>query len=159
MNAAYERLVQHLDENEVKYRANSDTSSICADVQGDNCTFRLMALVDDDGELFQVFGYSPIRVPEGGRPAIAEAITRANYALKYGKFELDFNDGELRYQISQMLLDGELDDAIIGRAFGATMAMLDCYLPAFLSVIYGNELPKDAIRHVEQPDVSEDEVE
>ena len=29
------------------------------------------------------------------------------------------------------------------------MAMLDMYLPAVLSVIYGNELPKDAIRCVE----------
>ena len=32
---------------------------------------------------------------------------------------------------------------------GTTMAMLDLYLPAILSVIYGNELPGDAIRHVE----------
>ena len=32
---------------------------------------------------------------------------------------------------------------------GTTMSMLDMYLPAVLSVIYGNELPKDAIRCVE----------
>jgi hypothetical protein len=29
------------------------------------------------------------------------------------------------------------------------MSMLDMYLPAVLSVIYGNELPKDAIRCAE----------
>ena len=29
------------------------------------------------------------------------------------------------------------------------MSMLNIYLPAVLSVIYGNELPKDAVRHAE----------
>ena len=29
------------------------------------------------------------------------------------------------------------------------MVMLNTYLPAILSVIYGNELPKDAVRHAE----------
>ena len=32
---------------------------------------------------------------------------------------------------------------------GTTMSLLDVYLPAILSVIYGNELPKDAIRCAE----------
>ena len=40
-------------------------------------------------------------------------------------------------------------DGVIDRLITATMAMLDMYLPAVLSVIYGNELPKDAIRSVE----------
>ena len=30
-----------------------------------------------------------------------------------------------------------------------TVAMLDTYLPAVLSVVYGNELPADAVRCVE----------
>jgi hypothetical protein len=38
---------------------------------------------------------------------------------------------------------------VIDRLIAVTMAMLDMYLPAVLSVIYGNELPKDAIRCVE----------
>jgi hypothetical protein len=29
------------------------------------------------------------------------------------------------------------------------MSMFNIYLPAILSVIYGNELPKDAVRHAE----------
>ena len=49
MNAAYERLVQHLDEHDVRYRANSDAGSICADFQGEVGTYRLIASVDDDG--------------------------------------------------------------------------------------------------------------
>jgi hypothetical protein len=32
---------------------------------------------------------------------------------------------------------------------GTTMSMLNIYLPAVLSVIYGNELPKDAVKQAE----------
>ena len=45
--------------------------------------------------------------------------------------------------------DDALDDDTIQRLMGTTITMLNSYLPAVLSVIYGNELPKDAIRCVE----------
>lgn len=149
MNMAYEKLIQHLDEHEVRYLANSDSSSIYAEFRGEVGTYRIIAAVDAEIGLFQVFGYSPVRVPAGARPAIAETLARANYGLKLGKFELDFHDGELRFQAAQILSDDNLDDNIIGRVMGTTIAMLDMYLPAVLSVIYGNELPEDAIRCVE----------
>ena len=38
---------------------------------------------------------------------------------------------------------------MIDRLMGVTMAMLDAYLPAVLSVIYGNELLADAVRCAE----------
>ena len=149
MNIAYEKLIQHLDEHDVRYLANSDASSIFAEFRGEVGTYRIIAAVEADVELFQVFGYAPIRVPEGARPSIAETLSRANYGLKVGKFEMDWNDGELRFQAAHILTDGDLNDDVIGRLMGTTMAMLDMYLPAIMSVIYGNELPQDAIRCVE----------
>jgi hypothetical protein len=149
MNIAYEKLIQHLDERDVKYMANSDTRSIYAEFRGEVGTYRIIAAVDAEADLFQVFGYAPVRVPDGARPSIAETLVRANYGLKVGKFEMDWNDGELRFQAAQILSDGNLDDDVIGRLMGTTIAMLDMYLPAVMSVIYGNELPQDAIRCVE----------
>ena len=58
---------------------------------------------------------------------------------------MDVDDGELRFQVSRVLTEDVLDDVVIDRLMGLTMAMLDTYLPAVLSVIYGNELPRDAI--------------
>jgi hypothetical protein len=112
-------------------------------------TCRLIAQIDEDGGLFQVFGISNLRVPSGCRPSVAEAVARANYGLKVGKFELDFEEGDLRFQAAQLLPYDSLEDHTIERLIGTTMAMLNMYLPAFLSVIYGNEVPQDAIRQVE----------
>jgi hypothetical protein len=149
MNAAYEKLIQHLDEREVRYLTNGESRSICADFRCDVGTYRIIAAVDADSELFQVFGYSPVRVPEGARSAVAETIARTNYGLKVGKFEMDVDSGELRFQAAQILTEDCLEETVIDRLLGTTMSMLDMYLPAVLSVIYGNELPQDAIRCAE----------
>ena len=149
MNAAYEKLIQHLDEREVRYLTNGDSRSICADFRCEVGTYRIIAAVDAESDLFQVFGYSPVRVPEGARSAVAETIARANYGLKVGKFEMDVDSGELRFQVAQILTEDCLEETVIDRLLGTTMSMLDMYLPAVLSVIYGNELPKDAIRCAE----------
>ena len=159
MNAAYEKLIQHLDEHNIRYLAGYEDRSVCADFRGMVGTYRIIARVGADDGLFQVFGQSNVRVPEGCRPAIAEAVARANYGLKVGKFELDFDEGDLRFQAVQILPDDSLADDTIQRLMGTTMAMLNMYLSAFLSVIYGNELPRDAIRQVEPGGRGPDEAE
>lgn len=149
MNATYERLIHLLNVREIRYLTNGDSQSVRTDLVGEVGTYRIAAQVDEEARLFQVFGYSPIRIPEGGRPAIAETAMRANYGLRLGKFEMDFADGEVRFHASQVLTDEGLAERVIDRLIGSTIAMLDTYLPAILSVIYGNELPKDAIQRVE----------
>jgi hypothetical protein len=86
----------------------------------------------------------PDRFWQGCRPAAAEAIARANYRLRLGKFEL-VADGEVRFQVSQILVDEAVGQAVIDM-IGTTGWT---YLPALLSVIYANELPKEAIARVE----------
>lgn len=153
MNTAYEKLLEHFEERELRYAAQEDRQSVTADFRGEVGTFRVVARVDDADGLFQVFAYLPVRTPVGARPAIAEAIVRANFGLKVGKFELDMEDGEVLFQAAQVFLaDGSgdgLSGDVIGRLIATSLAMLDRYAPAFLSVIYGNEPPRDAIRRIE----------
>ena len=149
MNAAYEKLCEHLTSQNIGFWSRSEDLSICTDFHGEIGTYRIFACIDAEAGLFQVFGNSPVRIPLGSRPAVAETVTRVNCGLKVGKFEMDFDEGELRFQAAQMLLDDELDDKTIQRLIGTTMSMLNIYLPAILSVIYGNELPKDAVMQAE----------
>ncbi len=149
MHAAFEKLIEHLDAQEVRYLTNRETSSIFTNFRGEAGYYRLVAMIDDTTDLFQVFSFSPVIVPQGALPAMAETVVRANYGLRLGKFELDFGDGELRFQVAQILTGGHLEDDVISRLISTALTMLDLYLPAFLSVTYGNELPADAIAHVE----------
>lgn len=149
MNAAYDKLIQHLDSQDIGYWSRSEDRSIFADFRCEVGVYRVYAQVDADDSLFQVFGWSPVRVPQGARPAIAEALARINCGMRVGKFEMNYDEGEIRFQVAQILPDDNLEDETIHRLMNTTMAMLDTYLPAVLSVIYGNELPKDAVRHAD----------
>ena len=44
----------------------------------------------------------------------------------------DFDDGELRFQVAQ-ITEGE-------SVIGAAVNMMETYLPAFLAVVYANEV-------------------
>jgi len=149
VDTAYETLIQLLDERDVRYVSIDEEQSVVTDLKGEVASYRVLAKVNTEAEVFQVLGCFPVWVPEGSRSDIAEAVARANFGLEVGKFELDMDDGELRYQISQLLTDGLLEEAVIDRIITVTVTLLDTYVPAVLSVIYGNELPQDAIRHVE----------
>ena len=155
MSTAWEQLIQHLNENEIKYEQESDEQTVYANFRGDVGTYRIIAWIDSENDLFQLFAHSPIRVPDGARPAIAEVMARANYGLKVGKFEFDYDEGHIRFQAAHVLLEDNLDGEVIRRFIGVGLRMLNVYIPAVLSVIYGNELPKDAIRHVEGRPVDE----
>ena len=73
MTAAYEELIHLLDEREIGYSA-SDDQAIRTDLRGEVATYRIVAKVEAEADLFQVFGYSPLRVPEGCRPAIMGVV-------------------------------------------------------------------------------------
>ncbi len=62
--------------------------------------------VHDDG--FNVYAYSPISPKPSDSASMAEVaefITRANYTLNLGSFEMDYSDGELRYKTSIKCFD------------------------------------------------------
>jgi hypothetical protein len=149
METAYQRLIRHLDAHNIKYQADVDTQRVGAWFSTPNGLFPLHAGLTEGDAIFQVIGHAPIKVPLGSRPSIAEAITRASYGLKLGRFEMDFRDGELRFYAANLISNGRLSDEVIQRMIKTTVVMLDRYLPAFMSVIYGNEPPDDAIRREE----------
>jgi len=157
LSLPYQRLLDHFQEHDFHYHDDAEKEMVRADFRGDVGSYRILAFVEADQDLFQVIGFAPNDVPPGARPAVAEALTRANYGLKIGKFEMDYEDGELRFQAASVLVNDDLPDPIIARLIGTTLAMLDRYLPAFLSVVYGNETPEDAIRFAEADTQSEED--
>ena len=150
MNVAFERLVQHLDAHDVRYRAHDEAGCTPCRLPRRGRHVPGSGLRGRGRVPVRGLRCAPVRVPGGARPAVAETIVRANYGLRFGKLEMDYTDGELRHQVACPLIDGQLEEVLIARSLGAVLATLDRYLPAILSVVYGNELPKDAVPSVEQ---------
>ena len=71
--------------------------------------------------------------------------------MRLGKFEPDFDDGEVRSHVGQILVDEAVDYAAIDRMIGVNLNVLDTYQPAQLSVICANGVgvPKEAFARME----------
>jgi hypothetical protein len=102
-------------------------------------------------DLGQIVFYSvaPVVIPPEKRLAVAEFITRANYGLIIGNFEMDFQDGEFRYKTS-LDLEGVVPvPALFAPLVYANVATMDRYLPGLMAVLYGSAAPAGAIDQVE----------
>jgi hypothetical protein len=73
MPAAYEELVELLDERGIGYWTSED-QAVRLDLRGEVAVYRITAGVEPETDLFQVVGRSPMLVPEGCRPAAVGQI-------------------------------------------------------------------------------------
>lgn len=113
---------------------------------------RCDTFIDIRTENNQVLIYTtlPTTVPENHRVRVAEFLTRANYGLIIGNFELDFEDGEVRYKATYIYDDTFPNtETIFMRNLFVSFNSMDKYLPGVMSVIYANILPNQAITQIE----------
>jgi hypothetical protein len=119
--------------------------------QGDHAQFVCFAQAREEQQQFTFYSMLPVMVPEHKRAEVAEFITRANYDMVVGNFELDLDDGDVRYKTSIDVEDAELTPALIRPLFYANVLMMDQYLPGLMAVIYADVSPADAIAQIEEP--------
>lgn len=98
----------------------------------------------DDWRRLLTFSTYPVMVPENRRAAVVEALTRINYQLIYGNFEMDLADGEVRFRT---VVEGEkdLDDVMIDRVLNANLSAADRHFAALMTITYGNASPDTVI--------------
>lgn len=116
---------------------------------GDNGQWTCYAQVREAEQQFLFYALCPINVPDVHRLAMAEFITRANYGLSIGNFEMDFSDGEIRFKTAIDVQDTELNDALIRGMVYLNVLTMDRYLPGIMAVASGNASPIQAIEQVE----------
>ena len=116
---------------------------------GQNGEQRCYAQIRIDLEQFLFYALAPVKAPEEKHAAMAEFITRANYAMRIGNFEMDYRDGEIRYKSSLDFEDEDLSPALIKNAIYPAVRTMDFYLPGIMQVLYGNVSAAEAITEIE----------
>jgi hypothetical protein len=76
-------------------------------------------------------------VPEERRMEVSHFLTRANYGLAAGNFELDFDDGEIRYKTAVQVTGETLDSMTIKRVVRTNGMAMETYLPGIGAIITG----------------------
>ena len=83
-------------------------------------------------------------------PHIADFISRANYGLPLGNFELDMNDGELNFKNSVEVTGGVLTQEMVDTLIKFSIECVNRYFPGLVAVLEGTS-PKQAIEAIDGP--------
>ncbi len=147
--ALIDQLVIYLKSEHWPYLPLEGQSALQLAYQGTHATWTCFARVREEQRQLTFYSICPIRVPANRRATLAEFITRANYGLIIGNFELYLNDGELRYKTSIDATEAPLTSGALRRVIAANVQTMDRYLPGIFMVISDQLPPVDAIAHVE----------
>jgi hypothetical protein len=116
---------------------------------GDHGNWTCFAQSREDQRQVVFYSICPLRVPEAKRAALAEYLTRANYGLIVGNFELDYDDGEIRFKTSLDVEDAELTSALLSHIVYANVTNMDRYLPGIVAVLAGSQTPLEAVSSID----------
>jgi len=146
-----EALMEFFREDEWAFEKLPDRPLLRLPFQGKTARWHCFAQVRVTKDLEQVLFYSvaPLAIPEESRLAVAEFITRANYAMALGNFEMDFSDGEVRFKTSIDVTNVPVVPDLIRPVVYTNCLMMEKYLPGLMSVIYTHVSPEEAVRQIE----------
>lgn len=95
----------------------------------------------------------PLKASEEERAKVGEFLLRANYGLKVGGFDFDFNDGEISYRVAIYCGSDEFAPPgyeQIDAALTIGLMMVDKYGNALVKVLFGLAEPEDAVDAAEE---------
>lgn len=98
----------------------------------------------------QSYAISPISA-RMKRNEVSEFLTRANYGMKYGNFEMDWDDGEVRFHLLRSAVSLENDtDNVMKQLLQLPASMMHKYISGLFAVIRGEKTPHEAIDAIEK---------
>lgn len=136
-------LCRHFDEHSVNYRVEPDRVTLRMD--SGNAVHKCIFRVTHRDEVFSIFVHYPVMVKADRRGSVAELINRANFGICLGKFEMDMADGEVRFHLSHLMQDQQLEEETIKKLFCAALTTADRYFPALMQLLHGGLTPEDAV--------------
>lgn len=115
---------------------------------------KIKYVIDVKNDELVVYGICPVHADEKDEEMMAqmsEFLHRANYGLKNGCFEFDYEDGEIGFR-SYIDCDGRLPSAEnVKNSIYCTAAMFEQYGDGITSIVFADYSAQEAIAMCEKP--------
>lgn len=156
MTGLFSALIDYMEEENWKYEILEGETILRFHFKGSSG--RLLCYAEVDEEKFWVifYSYMPVNASSEKMTEMAEFICRANRGMRIGNFELDYDDGEIRYKTSIDAEGGEMTHQMIDNLLRANLSTINRYFPGIMSVIYSDKSVADIIRDIEIPPAGDD---
>ncbi len=143
------QVVAFFEQDDWPFRLDEARSVLRTAFQSKQGQWQCSAHVLDERRFVVFYSTCPTNAPEERRGAVMEFVTRANYGMYIGDFELDLSDGEVRYKTSVAMADGVLTFDMMRDLVYANISTMNRYMPGLLQVMFGGVDPAKAVAEIE----------
>lgn len=120
-----------------RWREAGDPPVLVTELAGPLGSWLMYVQVVEEAALLAFYSVVPIPVPPARRGALAEFLTRANYGLSLGNFEMDFDDGEVRAKVVLAVGEHPPDEVLVERLIRVSGRLIEVFLPGIEAVVDG----------------------
>jgi hypothetical protein len=156
MTGLFSAVIDYMEEEAWKYEILEGETIIRFNFKGSAGRVLCYGEVDEAKCWLTFYSYMPVNVPTEKMTDAAEFICRANRGMRIGNFELDYQDGEVRYKTSIDTEGGELTTKMIDNLLRANLSAINRYFNGLMELIYSDTPASDLIQRIETPPVVSD---
>jgi hypothetical protein len=142
-------VLRFFQEDQWNFQQIGDKPVIRSGFRGEHGTWVCFAQVNEEHQRFLFHSIMGLNIPVQYRAAVAEYLTRVNYGLPLGNFEMDFETGDVRFKTSIEIPEGELTIAMVRTLAYANVRNMDHYFPGVLAVVHSGLSPEAALARAE----------
>ncbi|GAB5494176.1 MAG: hypothetical protein Phog2KO_43910 [Phototrophicaceae bacterium] len=157
-NQIFNSLVAFFEEDGWDFQVVEGSSVLSMGFSGKNGKWICYAHARESESQFAFYSVLSINVPVDKRHKVAEFITRANYGMMIGNFEMDYIDGEIRYKTSIDVEGTDLSSTMIQQLVYPNLIITDHYFEGIMRVVYSDMRPIDILDEIEISGAESEEV-
>ncbi|TGE31139.1 YbjN domain-containing protein [Desulfosporosinus sp. Sb-LF] len=134
----FRMLYEILNQNGWDFDFDNKNEIIKLDINGVNTNFHAFLLVDEEQESLLCNTHIDQKIPHSKRLEVCDFMSRVNYELANGNFEMDMDNGEIRYRTFLDLADAvPSKDQVLNILWNGVLGF-DTFYPGLMKLVYGN---------------------
>lgn len=130
---------------DVEHEVEADPLYVSFRLAGEHAEYDFLIAVDEASEMVVCYARAARHVPAARRAAVCELLTRINYDLALGCFEMDLGDGELLFRTGVDAEGGALSAGMVDSLVSVAFYTFDRFHPTIMRVAYGGASPEEAL--------------
>lgn len=145
MSVLFETVQAYFDDNDWPVDVHDELPIVRMSYEGEHGSWPLYARVYEERDQVAVLCTLTDLVAPKARKSVAELLARANFDLPYGNWEMDFDDGEVRFRTSIDVSRATLTTGLLDPMVRTGLSLVDEFLPSLRAVASGTLSPAKAI--------------
>jgi hypothetical protein len=150
MNNNFDTLCHHFEAEQFAFTPHPEAHVIEAGFDLSRTSVRFFAHAPPDEALLTFLLILPVAIPAERRAAMGEFLHRLNQSIRAGAFELNYDEGEVRFALATLLApDQTVPVEALQVWLTLAMTQVDGFSPALMKVAFGNASPAHALEQAE----------